>query len=60
MSEKKDERMKLFEAAIDESFIRDAKMASKALYQIFEGLVEAGFDNDLALKLTIALTMQKR
>lgn len=60
MSEKKDERLKLFEAAIDESFVRDMKTASKALYQIFQELVNAGFDKDSALKLMIALTMQKR
>lgn len=60
MSEKKDERLNLFEAAIDESFIRDVKMASKAMYQIYSELVNVGFDKDSALKLTIALTMKNR
>jgi len=60
MSEKKDERLNLFEAAIDESFVQDMKMASKAMYQIYSELVNAGFDKDSALKLMIALTMQKR
>ena len=60
MSEKKDEMLKLFEAAIDESFVQDMKMASKAMYQIYSELVNAGFDKDSALKLMIALTMRNR
>ena len=60
MSEKKDEKLKLFEAAIDESFVRDMKTASKALYQIFQELVNAGFDEDTALKIMIAMTMRNK
>ena len=60
MSENKDEKLKLFEAAIDESFVQDMKMASKAMYQIYSELVNAGFDKDSALKLMIALTMRNR
>ena len=49
------DELNLFEKALDDSFAKDIKQATKAMYQVYSELINAGFDKESALKIMLSL-----
>lgn len=56
---KTDDKFKLFEKAVSESYLKEIKIAAKGMYQIYSELVNAGFDKDAALTIMLTMTTKR-
>lgn len=56
---KTDDKFKLFEKAVSESYLKEIKIAAKGMYQIYSELINAGFEKDAALTIMLLMTAKR-
>lgn len=54
-----DKKLKLFENAVNESYLKEIRVAATGMYQIYSELINAGFDKDTALTIMMSMTAKR-